>query len=70
MIPSLKIEDLSGQRSGVRAMSLGSNGEVIDDFEVIKSKNNLHVINAPSPAATACFSIADYIVLEYDKGFN
>tara|TARA_B100000902_G_scaffold340470_1_gene343298 strand:+ start:229 stop:1425 length:1197 start_codon:yes stop_codon:yes gene_type:complete len=70
MIPSLKIEDLSGQRSGVRAMSLGSNGEVIDDFEVIKSKNNLHVINAPSPAATACFSIADHIVLEYDKGFN
>ena len=32
MIPSLKTEDLSGQRSGVRAMSLGSNGEVIDDF--------------------------------------
>ena len=70
MIPSIKIDDLTNQRSGVRAMSLGPNGEIIDDFKIIKSKNNLHVINAPSPAATACFSIADHIVSEYNKGFN
>ncbi len=36
--------------------------EVIDDFKIVKSKKNIHVLNAPSPAATACLSIADNII--------
>ena len=62
MVPSLKIDDIVRAKSGVRAMALGIDGEVIDDFKIIKKNNNIHVLNAPSPAATACLAIADNIV--------
>lgn len=70
MIPDLKMSDLKEGRSGVRAMALGKDGEVIDDFKIVKNKNNIHVINAPSPAATACLSIGDEIVKQATKSFN
>jgi len=63
MVPSLSLNDIVVGKSGVRAMALSSNGEVIDDFKIVMNKKNIHVINAPSPAATACMSIADHIVL-------
>ena len=62
LVPSLELDDLEEAKSGVRAMALGKDGEVIDDFKIVKSKRNIHVLNAPSPAATACLSIADSIV--------
>ncbi len=62
MVPSLRINDIIRAKSGVRAMALGIDGEVIDDFKIIKKNNNIHVLNAPSPAATACLAIADNIV--------
>ncbi len=61
MIPTLQMEDIIEGRSGVRAMALGSDGEVIDDFKIMKNENNLHVLNAPSPAATACLAIGNQI---------
>jgi len=70
MMPTLKMEDIVEGRSGVRAMALGSNGEVIDDFKIIKNKKNIHVLNAPSPAATACFSIGKQIMEEAKLHFN
>ena len=70
MLPSLKMEDIVESRSGVRAMALGSNGEVIDDFKIIKNKKNIHVLNAPSPAATACLSIGKQIMEEAKSHFN
>ena len=70
MLPSLKIEDIVEGRSGVRAMALSSNGEVIDDFKIIKNKNNIHVLNAPSPAATAGLAIGRQIMLEAKLNFN
>jgi len=70
MMPILKMEDIVEGRSGVRAMALGSNGEVIDDFKIIKNKKNIHVLNAPSPAATACFSIGKQIMEEAKLHFN
>jgi L-2-hydroxyglutarate oxidase len=70
MIPSLKTEDIVVGRSGVRAMALGNNGEVIDDVKVIKNKKNIHVLNAPSPAATACLAIGEQIMLEAKTHFN
>ena len=63
LIPSLSMKDIIVGKSGVRAMALASNGEIIDDFKIVMNKKNIHVINAPSPAATACLSIADNIVL-------
>ena len=62
MVPSLRINDIIRAKSGVRAMALGIDGAVIDDFKIIKKNNNIHVLNAPSPAATACLAIADNIV--------
>ena len=70
MLPSLKMEDIVESRSGVRAMALGSNGEVIDDFKIIKNKKNIHVLNAPSPAATACLAIGKQIMEEAKSHFN
>jgi len=70
MMPTLKMEDIVEVRSGVRAMALSSNGEVIDDFKIIKNKKNIHVLNAPSPAATACFAIGKQIMEEAKLHFN
>jgi|TARA_B100000959_G_scaffold283190_1_gene351460 L-2-hydroxyglutarate oxidase len=61
MMPSLEMNDIIEGRSGVRAIALGVDGEVIDDFKIIKSKSNLHVLNAPSPAATACLAIGEHV---------
>ena len=70
MLPSLKMEDIVEGRSGVRAMALASNGEVNDDFKIIKNKKNIHVLNAPSPAATACLAIGKQIMEEAKSHFN
>jgi L-2-hydroxyglutarate oxidase len=51
-------------------MALGNDGEIIDDFKIIKNKKNLHVLNAPSPAATACLAIGEHIMLETKTHFN
>ena len=70
MLPSLRMSDIKVGRSGVRAMALGVDGEVIDDFKIVKNQNNIHVLNAPSPAATACLSIADEIVRHATESFD
>ena len=70
MIPSLTMEEIKVGRSGVRAMALGNDGEVIDDFIIVKNDKNIHVLNAPSPAATACLAIGDEIVEHATKSFD
>ena len=70
MIPSLKMSDIKVGRSGVRAMALADDGEVIDDFKIVKQGENIHVLNAPSPAATACLAIADEILRNASDSFN
>lgn len=51
--------------AGVRAQAVTQNGELIMDFNIIKENNQIHVLNAPSPGATASFSIAKYIIKNY-----
>lgn len=70
ILPSLKRDDIVNGRSGVRAMALDKNGKMIDDFKIVKNNNNLHVLNAPSPAATACLSIGIQIMEESKKNFK
>ena len=70
MIPSLRINDIKSGKSGVRAMALSLDGEIIDDFQIVEHQNNIHVLNAPSPAATSCLSIGDEIVKHAKKSFN
>ena len=62
MMPSITEEDVMATRSGVRAQAVGIQGEMIDDFKIVKNNGITHVINAPSPAATACMAIADEII--------
>jgi len=57
LVPSLEMDDIEPGRAGVRAMALSSSGDMIDDFKIVHSDNALHVLNAPSPAATACLAI-------------
>jgi len=67
LMPSLSIDDIIPGRSGVRAMALGLNGDVIDDFKIVYNRKNIHVVNAPSPAATACLAIGETISIELVK---
>ena len=61
MIPSLTLEDLVPGRSGVRAMLLSQNGDTRDDFRIEYANRSIHVLNAPSPAATASLAIGGQI---------
>ena len=62
MMPSISESDVIATRSGVRAQAVGVQGQMIDDFKIIRNNGITHVINAPSPAATACMAIADEIL--------
>ncbi len=62
MMPSLTENDVEVARSGVRAQMLDTHGNMVDDFKIIKKNGVVHVLNAPSPAATSCLAIADEIV--------
>jgi len=70
MCPSLTMEDIKSGRSGVRAMALGDNGEVLDDFKIEYKDRSIHVLNAPSPAATACLAIGDEVMEMAEKHFK
>ena len=60
-IPDVELSDLQPRVAGVRAQAVSSNGDLIDDFVFEESNNSLHVLNAPSPAATASLAIGEYI---------
>ena len=60
-IPDVELKDLEPRVAGVRAQAVSSNGDLIDDFVFEEGNNSLHVLNAPSPAATASLAIGEYI---------
>ncbi len=60
--PALVLEDLSHHECGVRAQAVSRGGDMIYDFLIKHTPRSAHVCNAPSPAATAAFPIADAIV--------
>ena len=70
MIPSLTMEDIVPGRSGVRALLLREDGDTRDDFRIEYHGKSIHVLNAPSPAATASLSIGGYIADEAQKHFG
>jgi len=61
LMPDLRGEDLEEGESGVRAQALLPNGRLEDDFRIVTHGRVLHVLNAPSPAATASLAIGDRI---------
>lgn len=70
MIPSLTMDDLKPGRSGVRALLLNSDGDTRDDFRIEHTNDSIHVLNAPSPAATASLAIGEYIAIMAEEKFN
>lgn len=70
LIPSVKKEHLTAAPSGVRAMALKPNGEILDDFYFEIADRQIHVLNAPSPAATAGLAIGDEIVKKLQESFT
>jgi len=61
LIPDLGMEDIKPAGSGVRAQAVEASGALVDDFRIIGGKRMIHVLNAPSPAATASLSIGQTI---------
>ncbi|AZA80407.1 L-2-hydroxyglutarate oxidase [Chryseobacterium lactis] len=61
LMPEIQESDLVTGGSGVRAQACDRNGALIDDFDIVKNGNIIHVRNAPSPAATSCFAIGNKI---------
>lgn len=61
LIPSLGMEDITPGRAGVRAMLLAEEGKMIDDFKIEHNGNAIHILNAPSPAATASLAIGTQV---------
>jgi L-2-hydroxyglutarate oxidase len=57
LLPELRLEDLRPAGAGVRAQAVDATGALVDDFRIVKAERMIHVLNAPSPAATASISI-------------
>jgi (S)-2-hydroxyglutarate dehydrogenase len=70
LIPTLEMDDLIPGRAGVRAMALSPEGEMIDDFHIDGTGNAIHVLNAPSPAATASLAIGNEVAKMAIERFN
>ena len=71
LVPEVQEVDIEPGGAGVRAQALEPNGKLVDDFRIVEAKRMLHVLNAPSPAATASLSIgrniANIIKNKFDK---
>jgi L-2-hydroxyglutarate oxidase len=61
LIPEVKEEDLIPAEAGVRAQACDKFGGLIDDFKIIEESHAIHILNAPSPAATSSLSIGNTI---------
>jgi L-2-hydroxyglutarate oxidase len=70
LIPDLQMDDIVASRCGIRAMALGPDGEMLDDFKIEKNGNAMHVINSPSPAATASLAYGNEIAFMATEYFN
>jgi len=57
LLPEITTDDIVPGGAGVRAQALGRNGQLVDDFRIVQDRQMIHVLNAPSPAATASISI-------------
>ena len=71
LIPEIQSEDIDVGGAGVRAQALERDGKLVDDFRIVEAKRMVHVLNAPSPAATASLSIgktiSEMVIRRYDK---
>jgi len=64
LVPAIQGSDLVPGGSGVRAQAMDKTGKLLDDFCIVQSERFIHVLNAPSPAATASFAIGSIIAAQ------
>jgi L-2-hydroxyglutarate oxidase len=71
LVPAIQIDDIEPGGAGVRAQALEPNGKLVDDFRIVEANKMVHVLNAPSPAATASLAIgrtiAKIVLKKFDK---
>jgi len=70
LIPEITASDVVPGRAGVRAQAVLPDGSMVDDFFLMAAPGQLHVLNAPSPAATASLAIGQELALRADEVFR
>ncbi len=70
LVPAIGYDDVKPGGAGVRAQALEPNGALVDDFRIVEAEHQVHVLNAPSPAATASISIGESIADMAAKNFG
>lgn len=67
LMPDVEKYMFEERTAGVRAQAMSPKGELLMDFEIKRFNNQIHVLNAPSPGATASLAIADYLIKNYTE---
>ena len=67
-MPAIGAGDVRPGPAGIRAQAVGRDGSLVDDFLLVRTGRAVHVLNAPSPAATASLAIAEMIASEVTEG--
>jgi L-2-hydroxyglutarate oxidase len=62
LVPDIRPDDLTPGHAGVRAQAMNTSGDLVNDFHLVTRDNAIHVLNAPSPGATASLAIGEYII--------
>ncbi len=70
LLPEIQESDLLAGGAGVRAQAVGRDGKLLDDFRIAEEEGMIHVLNAPSPAATASISIGRTVAELARKNFG
>lgn len=70
LIPEITASDLEPGRAGVRAQAVDEDGSLADDFRLVEGEAMLHVLNAPSPAATASLAIGEHLATTAERVFR
>ncbi len=61
LVPAIEEKDLTPGGAGIRAQVVTREGNLVGDFSILEEGNMIHVLNAPSPAATASFAIGKQV---------
>ena len=70
LVPDIESDSIEKGGAGVRAQALEASGKLVDDFRIVEADRMIHVLNAPSPAATASISIGNYIAELAKRRYN
>jgi L-2-hydroxyglutarate oxidase len=70
LVPDVHLNDIAKGGAGVRAQALEPNGKLVDDFRIAEAERMIHILNAPSPAATASISIGNTIAKMVKKKYD